>query len=450
MTMPNLYISPNWDSKTTGSFTEESPSQTLDTLSGSFDIRNGDRSIFITAIQLPTGVNGEIAYSFNKIKAILKAQGALPALGKARLTAYRYRHDNLNTLNVSTLPYVAATGYTTTSNVDSYVWTYVNPARIADGSLVKLGEADLLATDTGENVVTKEKDYQYHVETFNFGSKIDVLSRQPSEVYSVNEYPSYAYLILELRGLPDGTSGSYWFIAQDAKMSSTTANTYGRNVVGSSSIGNTFNNVTPMIKMVMDLPTNTNPTDITLTYTSGAGISETAVSGSTVGTLSATDAEGGAMTFSLVSGAGSTDNASFVIDGNALKTAVALDYETKSSYSIRVRATDSGSLTYEEQMTITVLNSTADDPVALVSAQLPVLASGKTVTSIAVDPRVVPVTLGGQALSEGSVIRNTVSGQKFMKSAGGVNAFVAIELTPKAAWSWAASANAAWEILQGF
>jgi hypothetical protein len=194
-------------------------------------------------------------------------------------------------------------------------------------------------------------------------------------------------------------------------------------------------------------PSNTAPTDITL---SASSISESAAIGSTVGTLSATDAQGGAMSFSLVSGAGSTDNASFVIVGNELKTAVTLDYETKSSYSIRVRATDSGSLTYEEQMTITVLNSTADDPVALVSAQLPVLASGKTVTSIAVDPRVVPVTLGGQALSEGSVIRNTVSGQKFMKSAGGVNAFVAIELTPKAAWSWAASANAAWEILQGF
>jgi len=194
-------------------------------------------------------------------------------------------------------------------------------------------------------------------------------------------------------------------------------------------------------------PSNTAPTDISL---SSASIAESAAANTTVGTFSATDAQGGAMTFSLVSGAGSTDNASFVIVGNELKTAVTLDYETKSSYSIRVRATDSGSLTYEEQMTITVLNSTADDPVALVSAQLPVLASGKTVTSIAVDPRVVPVTLGGQALSEGSVIRNTVSGQKFMKSAGGVNAFVAIELTPKAAWSWAASANAAWEILQGF
>lgn len=194
-------------------------------------------------------------------------------------------------------------------------------------------------------------------------------------------------------------------------------------------------------------PSNTAPTDITL---SASSISESAAIGSTVGTLSATDAQGGAMSFSLVSGDGSTDNASFVIDGNVLKTAVALDYETKSSYSIRVRATDSGSLTYEEQMTITVLNDTADDPVALVSAQLPVLASGKTVASIAVDPRVVAVTLGGQPLVDGSIIRNTISGQKFMKKSGGVNEYTSIELTPKAAWSWAASANAAWEILQGF
>lgn len=292
-------------------------------------------------------------------------------------------------------------------------------------------------------------------------------------------------------------------------------------------------------------PSGTAPTDIALSF---YYVLENSAIGHVIGSFSTTDAEGGAMTYSLVSGTGSEDNAYFSIDGNQLKVAASINYEAKSTYSIRVRSTDSTSLSFEKQFTIIalgvnesptsislsassltegnavnavigtlsatdpdvgdtvtfsvllgsdkfnvsgnqlrasvsfdyealvsskfvpvtvratdasgatfdqaflieILNSTSDDGVALVSAQLPVLSSGKAVASIAVDPRVVPVTLGGQALSEGSVIRNTVSGQKFMKSAGGVNAFVAIELTPKAAWSWSASANAAWEILQGF
>jgi len=94
-----------------------------------------------------------------------------------------------------------------------------------------------------------------------------------------------------------------------------------------------------------------NPTDITLSSTS---ISENLPIGTTVGTLAATDTEGGTMTYSLVSGTGSTDNTSFTIIAAQLKTASAIDYETKSSYSIRIRVTDSGGLSFEKQFTISV------------------------------------------------------------------------------------------------
>jgi len=95
------------------------------------------------------------------------------------------------------------------------------------------------------------------------------------------------------------------------------------------------------------------PTDILL---SSSSIAENSAIGSVVGTMSAVDAQGGTITFSLVSGDGSTDNNSFSISGNQLLTAVALNYETKSSYSIRIRATDSTDLTYEETFTISVTN----------------------------------------------------------------------------------------------
>ena len=45
-------------------------------------------------------------------------------------------------------------------------------------------------------------------------------------------------------------------------------------------------------------------------------------------------------TYTLVTGTGSTDNGSFTINGNQLKTAASFNYETKNSYSIRVCTTD--------------------------------------------------------------------------------------------------------------
>jgi hypothetical protein len=59
--------------------------------------------------------------------------------------------------------------------------------------------------------------------------------------------------------------------------------------------------------------------------------------------------------YQLVSGLGGADNASFTIDsaGN-LKTAAVFDYNTKSSYSIRVRSTDSVSFVTEKVFTISI------------------------------------------------------------------------------------------------
>ena len=88
------------------------------------------------------------------------------------------------------------------------------------------------------------------------------------------------------------------------------------------------------------LAANQAPTDITL---SAGSIAENQPVGTVVGTLSTTDADvGDTFTYSLVSGTGSTDNASFTISGNQLLTAASFDFEAKNSYSIRVRATGSG------------------------------------------------------------------------------------------------------------
>ena len=96
---------------------------------------------------------------------------------------------------------------------------------------------------------------------------------------------------------------------------------------------------------------NSTPTNISLTSSS---VNENVATGTTIGALSTTDSDSGdTHTYSLVSGTGDTDNASFTISGANLLTNTALDYETKNSYSIVVQTSD-GSATYSKTFTITV------------------------------------------------------------------------------------------------
>jgi len=100
--------------------------------------------------------------------------------------------------------------------------------------------------------------------------------------------------------------------------------------------------------------TNHAPTDISLSSTS---VVEGQPIGTVVGTFSTTDPDtGDTHDYELVSGTGDTDNDSFDIVLDELKAQEVFDYDTKSSYSIRVRTTDSGdgNLTYEKVFTITV------------------------------------------------------------------------------------------------
>jgi LPXTG-site transpeptidase (sortase) family protein len=102
--------------------------------------------------------------------------------------------------------------------------------------------------------------------------------------------------------------------------------------------------------------TNVNeaPTNISL---SSSSLAENRPENTTVGSLSTTDVDNSStFTYTLVSGTGSTDNGFFNISGSALRTSETFDYETRNSYSIRVRSTDQGGLFTEKIFTITVTN----------------------------------------------------------------------------------------------
>jgi hypothetical protein len=109
----------------------------------------------------------------------------------------------------------------------------------------------------------------------------------------------------------------------------------------------TPNNTTTVVSTSI----NDTPTDIALSNTSVAkGIS-------TVGTLSTTDADTSeSFTYTLVSGTGDGNNASFSLSGSTLQTATTLN---AGSYSVRVQTNDGHSGTFTEAFTITITDTAA-------------------------------------------------------------------------------------------
>lgn len=107
---------------------------------------------------------------------------------------------------------------------------------------------------------------------------------------------------------------------------------------------------------------NESPTAISLSSNS---IAENSSIGTVIGQLLASDPDvSESFTFTLVAGSGDANNGEFTIDGNELKTATELDFETQSSYSIRIKVSDSGSLEFEDSFEVTVSN-VAEPEIAL-------------------------------------------------------------------------------------
>ena len=129
---------------------------------------------------------------------------------------------------------------------------------------------------------------------------------------------------------------------------------------------------TPALRLTVT-EQNVTPTDVTL---SGASIAENSGIDASVGTLSTTDGNtGDSFTYTLVSGTGSADNSYFNILGNELRANASFDFETKSSYSVRVRSTDQGGLSTEKSFAIYVAN-VDETPTSLALSAISIAENG--------------------------------------------------------------------------
>ena len=114
---------------------------------------------------------------------------------------------------------------------------------------------------------------------------------------------------------------------------------------------------------------------------SGNTTAENVAVGTVIGAFSHSDLDADKTgTYSLIDGFG--DNASFTIAGNQLKWAMSPDFEAKNNYRIKVRVTDAGGLTSEQEFTINVTDvNFPPTEVGGISVALGNLANQETWTS---------------------------------------------------------------------
>ncbi|WP_448600465.1 cadherin domain-containing protein, partial [Thermoleptolyngbya sp.] len=120
-------------------------------------------------------------------------------------------------------------------------------------------------------------------------------------------------------------------------------------------------------------PTNTAPTDILLTP---ASFPENSPLDTVIGNLSAIDPDGDIVTnFQLIDSSSFPDNASFAVQtsagGPVLVLKATADFETKNSYTIKLRATDPNALFYDKVLVVSVVNvNEAPTAIALTSTSV--------------------------------------------------------------------------------
>jgi ELWxxDGT repeat protein len=108
------------------------------------------------------------------------------------------------------------------------------------------------------------------------------------------------------------------------------------------------------INDINETPSNSAPTDLSLSATS---VNENVAANTAIGTFSSTDPNAGnTFTYSLVAGTGDIDNSAFTIVGNQLQINSSPNFEAKSAYSVRVKTTDQGGLSFEKALNININN----------------------------------------------------------------------------------------------
>jgi Subtilase family len=171
---------------------------------------------------------------------------------------------------------------------------------------------------------------------------------------------------------------------------------------------NTINGSSPVIVGYILAVTDVNekPTALALSATA---FDENIPAGSLVASLSSSDPDSLAQSYSyaLVAGTGDTDNLAFYVTANELHITRSPDYELKSSYKVRLRTTDQEGLSFDRNVQLAV-NDLADSPSYSFSTSGSVVYEGSAINIGISSQNVAPGTkvywsLGGSGITGSDV-----------------------------------------------
>ena len=165
-----------------------------------------------------------------------------------------------------------------------------------------------------------------------------------SDVETADAGLTYSQVGGSLAGLTLNSDGTFTYLNPTENFNGTVTFQY---TVSDGTLTSAAQTITINVTAVNDAPTSINLSNTSLAENAGVN--------AIVGTLSGTDPDANStLTFSLPSGL--NNNAQFNISGSTLRANASFNFEAKSSYTVTVRVTDQGGLTYDKVFTIDVTN----------------------------------------------------------------------------------------------
>ena len=223
--------------------------------------------------------------------------------------------------------------------------TYSLTIEASDGSLTDNASVTIGVDDVNESPVFSPASYQFSLaENSSAGQSVGSVSAidpdaQTTLAYTITGGSGEALFAVDSSGQITVASG--------ATLDYETTASYSLNVRASDG---TFTADATVTIDLTDVYENAPPVFSPASY--NLSITEESTAGTSVGTVSASDPEGATLTYAIVSG---NADANFAIDSQSGQITVAsgavLDYETTSSYSLTVRASDG---TYAADATVAI------------------------------------------------------------------------------------------------
>lgn len=202
-------------------------------------------------------------------------------------------------------------------------------------------------TDLEPQIISLTLDNEVIDENVSIGTSVGSFNTFGEDISG-----TYTYTLVAGAGDTDNAffSVSGGELLTDENLDFETKSSHSIRVMADDGTGNTFEQIfTISVNNVSEAPTGIVLGEKTIT--------ENNTIGDVIGTLSTTDEDvGETHSYTLVAGTGDTDNALFSISGDQLLAGVIFDFETQSSYSLRVETNDGNGGIYQEAFIITINN----------------------------------------------------------------------------------------------